>query len=140
MRLRGIPGLLEFSSLALRASVSGGGKPQASGIELMENAENHGGAVRRRGVIAVVVREGRLLVIRRAQCVVAPGAICFPGGGIEPGELDASGSIVANPAEVESVHWLRPDELLQHPELLSSNREFLEAVLRGEIELEAAGD
>src|SRR6516162_4199427 len=58
----------------------------------MDNAENRGSAEeRRRGVVAVVVRQGRLLVIRRSQSVVAPGTVCFPGGGIEPGEseLDA---------------------------------------------------
>lgn len=38
------------------------------------------------GVVAVVVRENRLLVIRRSQHVRSPGAYCFPGGGIEPGE------------------------------------------------------
>jgi 8-oxo-dGTP pyrophosphatase MutT (NUDIX family) len=38
--------------------------------------------------VAVVVREGRFLVIRRSQHVVAPGAFCFPGGGIEPGETE----------------------------------------------------
>jgi 8-oxo-dGTP pyrophosphatase MutT (NUDIX family) len=40
----------------------------------------------RRGVVAVVCRGRRLLVIRRAQTVAAPGAYCFPGGSIEPGE------------------------------------------------------
>ena len=40
----------------------------------------------RRGAVAVIVREGRLLVIERSQLVRAPGAYCFPGGGIEPGE------------------------------------------------------
>ena len=44
---------------------------------------------RRRGVAALVVRENRLLVIRRGRLVVAPGAICFPGGGIEPGESES---------------------------------------------------
>ena len=143
----------------------------------MDSAENHEGAEkRRRGVVAVVVRDGRLLVIRRSQSVVAPGAICFPGGGIEHGEseiaalvreiaeelgtavlpirplwrsvtpwnvdlswwlakLDLVHLIAPNAAEVASVHWLRPKELLEYPELLSSNREFLEAVLRGEIDL-----
>ena len=43
---------------------------------------------RRRGVAAVVVRDARLLVIRRARRVVAPGAVCFPGGGVEPGESE----------------------------------------------------
>jgi 8-oxo-dGTP diphosphatase len=43
---------------------------------------------RRRGAVAVIVRDGRLLVIRRAVGVVAPGAYCFPGGGIEAGETE----------------------------------------------------
>jgi 8-oxo-dGTP diphosphatase len=42
----------------------------------------------RRGAVAVVVRQGRLLVIRRSQQVVAPGKFCFPGGGIEAGETE----------------------------------------------------
>ncbi|MCA9122845.1 MAG: NUDIX domain-containing protein [Planctomycetaceae bacterium] len=40
----------------------------------------------RRGVVAVVPRQGRLLVIRRSEFVVAPGAYCFPGGGIHENE------------------------------------------------------
>jgi 8-oxo-dGTP diphosphatase len=40
----------------------------------------------RHGVVAVVVRDGRLLVIRRSKAVVAPGAFCFPGGAIEQDE------------------------------------------------------
>lgn len=148
----------------------------------MDNSENRGGAdVRRRGVIAVVVRQGRLLVIRRSQHVVAPGAVCFPGGGIEAdesefealvreiaeelgaavvpirplwrsvtpwnvdlawwlAEVNAEGPLAPNPSEVESIHWLTPRELLEHPDLLSSNREFLEFVLRGEINLETGGE
>ncbi|HUY88479.1 MAG TPA: NUDIX domain-containing protein [Pirellulales bacterium] len=43
---------------------------------------------RRRGAVAVIERSGALLVIRRSQIVVAPGAFCFPGGGIEPGESE----------------------------------------------------
>jgi 8-oxo-dGTP diphosphatase len=134
--------------------------------------------VRRRGVVAVVSRRRRLLVIRRSSQVVAPGAICFPGGGVEPGEsetdalvreideelgsavlpvrrlwqsvtawdvelswwlarIDAETALAPNPAEVEAILWLAPEELLEHPKLLSSNREFLRAVLRGEIQLEA---
>jgi len=42
----------------------------------------------RRGAVAVVVEQRRFLVIRRSRHVVAPGAYCFPGGGIEPGETD----------------------------------------------------
>ena len=43
----------------------------------------------RRGVVAVIVQESRLLMIRRSQQVVAPGAYCFPGGHIEDGEAEA---------------------------------------------------
>lgn len=42
----------------------------------------------RRGVVAVLRRQGRLLAIRRSLTVAAPGMICFPGGGVEPGEDD----------------------------------------------------
>ena len=42
----------------------------------------------RRGAVAVVLRAERFLVIRRSRHVVAPGAFCFPGGGIEPGESE----------------------------------------------------
>ena len=48
-------------------------------------------------------------------------------------DLDVTAALAPNPAEVASVHWIAPDELLELPELLSSNREFLQAVLRGEI-------
>jgi 8-oxo-dGTP pyrophosphatase MutT (NUDIX family) len=44
--------------------------------------------IRRRGAVAVIERHGTLLVIRRSQTVVAPGAFCFPGGGIEAGESE----------------------------------------------------
>lgn len=42
----------------------------------------------RRGAVAVIRREDKLLVIRRSQSVVAPGAYCFPGGTIEAGETE----------------------------------------------------
>ena len=42
----------------------------------------------KRGVVAVVPRRDRLLVIRRSQSVVAPGAYCFPGGGIHDDESE----------------------------------------------------
>lgn len=42
----------------------------------------------RRGAVAVIRDRDRLLVIRRSQQVVAPGAYCFPGGGIEFGESE----------------------------------------------------
>ncbi len=128
----------------------------------------------RSGVVAVVADAGRLLVIRRSQSVVAPGAICFPGGGVEPGELEPDAlareireelgvalqpvrclwrsitpwqvalawwsgrlspdaELQPNPAEVESFDWRTPAELLELSDLLPSNREFLEAIGRGEI-------
>lgn len=40
----------------------------------------------REGVVAVIERSGRYLTITRSKSVVAPGKICFPGGGIEPNE------------------------------------------------------
>ncbi len=45
----------------------------------------------RRGAVAICPRtDGRLLVIRRAAGVLAPLTFCFPGGGLEPGESEAS--------------------------------------------------
>jgi len=42
----------------------------------------------RQGVVAVVVRDGTFLVVRRSAVVEAPGKLCFPGGGIEAGESE----------------------------------------------------
>ena len=39
-----------------------------------------------RGAIAVIKDGDRFLAIKRSQTVRAPGKICFPGGGVEPGE------------------------------------------------------
>lgn len=47
----------------------------------------------RRGVVGVLVRDGRLLVIRRSAMVVAPLAYCFPGGGIEGSETEPAALI-----------------------------------------------
>ena len=44
---------------------------------------------RKRGAVAVAVRGGKFLVIRRSANVSAPGAFCFPGGGIEAGESES---------------------------------------------------
>ena len=46
-----------------------------------------------RGVVAVVPRRDCLLVIRRSQSVVAPGAYCFPGGGIHDNESESAAVI-----------------------------------------------
>ena len=40
------------------------------------------------GVVAVVLRGDKFLVIRRSQHVRSPGKYCFPGGSIEPGETE----------------------------------------------------
>ncbi len=45
---------------------------------------------RRRGVVGVVQRQGLLLAVQRSALVVAPGAWCFPGGHVEPGESEES--------------------------------------------------
>ncbi|WP_460168412.1 NUDIX domain-containing protein [Thermostilla marina] len=44
--------------------------------------------MQRRGVVAVIRRDEQLLVIRRANGVAAPGKLCFPGGGMLPGESE----------------------------------------------------
>jgi 8-oxo-dGTP pyrophosphatase MutT (NUDIX family) len=51
-------------------------------------------------------------------------------------ELTAGATLLANPAEVESVHWMSAEEMLALDNLLESNRHFLEALARGEIELD----
>ncbi|MGB7326984.1 MAG: NUDIX domain-containing protein [Rubripirellula sp.] len=40
----------------------------------------------KRGVVGVIFREERLLIIRRALTVTAPGKLCLPGGTVEEGE------------------------------------------------------
>lgn len=50
-------------------------------------------------------------------------------------EMDPGASPVANPAEVESIHWVTPAEMAQLPGLLDSNRIFLEKIQQGEIRL-----
>jgi 8-oxo-dGTP diphosphatase len=131
----------------------------------------------RRGAVAIAVREGRMLVIRRSRQVVAPLVYCFPGGGIEDGEseeealvrecreeigvtlrpirrlwecttawkvhlawwsaaIDPDAQPMANPREVESIHWCTPAEMAALPDLLASNKDFLDLVLKGEITLD----
>ena len=43
---------------------------------------------RKRGVVGVIFRDSRLLVIRRSLTVTAPGKLCLPGGAIEQGESE----------------------------------------------------
>ena len=132
----------------------------------------------RRGAVGICTRDGRMLVIRRSQSVVAPLVYCFPGGGIEGDETEQQALIrefreeigvtvrplrrvwqsvtpwkvelcwwvaelepdavpTLNPAEVHSIHWLTPAEMARLPDLLESNREFLQLVECGQIELQA---
>ena len=150
--------------------------PESAGKPRRAETIGHAAINNRRGAVAVVVRDGRLLVIRRSRHVVAPGMFCFPGGGIESGEsdadalvreireelgvavrplrpvwrsttpwgvrlhwwlsaLDADVRLVPDPNEVESVHWYTPDEMARLPDLLPSNRSFLEALRRDQIDL-----
>ena len=44
---------------------------------------------RKQGVVGVIFRHERLLVIRRSLTVAAPGKLCLPGGGIELGETES---------------------------------------------------
>ena len=44
--------------------------------------------MRRKGAVAVIRRNDAFLVIQRSKIVTAPGALCFPGGGIEDGEQE----------------------------------------------------
>ncbi|MGA2032683.1 MAG: NUDIX domain-containing protein [Thermoguttaceae bacterium] len=50
-------------------------------------------------------------------------------------ELQPGSVPVANPREVASIHWFTPAEMARLPELLESNRLFLELIARGEIGL-----
>lgn len=127
----------------------------------------------RYGVVGLIFRHGRVLVIRRAETVAAPLKWCFPGGGIEAGESQEEALVrefqeelgvdvtpirqiwesvtpwgvhldwwivitdaerfTPNPAEVESFDWMTIRQLVDHPEILSSNRDFLRGILSGEI-------
>lgn len=40
----------------------------------------------RRGAIGVIEADGRYLMVQRSAGVARPGAWCFPGGHVEPGE------------------------------------------------------
>ena len=129
------------------------------------------------GAVAIIPRDdGKMLVIRRSQHVLAPHKYCFPGGGIEEGEteeeavmrelreelgvhiqpvrrlwecvtawrvhlawwlatMDHNAELRPDEREVESIHWLTPDEMAARGDLLDSNLEFLELIAKGEISL-----
>jgi len=50
-------------------------------------------SVRRQAAVAVISQADKLLTITRSQTVRAPGEVCFPGGGVEPGETIADALI-----------------------------------------------
>lgn len=124
--------------------------------------------IRKRAVVGVILRDNAFLTIRRSEFVVAPGKICFPGGGIHQGEAEHDALIreiqeelgvdavagdrlyetvtpwgtsvawwhaqirddaplIINQEEVAEAHWMPPHQLLRDPDLLTSNRDFLEA-------------
>ena len=130
------------------------------------------------GVVVVVHRAGRFLMIKRAQGILAGGAWCFVGGSIEHGELQAEaavrefreevagvvrptrkiweytrpdgklllhwwlaelddGPLIANPAEVAEIRWCSPEEIESLPDLLESNRAFMNEVGRDLVERDA---
>lgn len=73
------------------------------------------------GVVVLVRRGERLLVIRRAAGLLAEGAWCFVGGGIEPGETQEQAVIREFREEVGGVvrpiekiwEYSRPDRRLK---------------------------
>jgi mutator protein MutT len=75
----------------------------------------------RKGVVVVVRRAGRLLVIRRAAHIVAGGAWCFVGGAIDPGETPEQAVVREFQEEVGGQvrpvrpiwHYMRPDRSLR---------------------------
>jgi 8-oxo-dGTP diphosphatase len=94
----------------------------------IENGESEQEALQRefREEVGVGFRPLR----RLWQCVTAwKVELAWWLGELEPGRL------FANPREVDSIHWLTPQEMAQLPDLLESNREFLDLIARGEITL-----
>jgi hypothetical protein len=51
-------------------------------------------------------------------------------------EIVQGETIVPSPDEVESFQWMTGQELLALPNLLDTNREFFEALDRGEFRIE----
>ena len=123
--------------------------------------------IQRSGIVGVILERDLYLLIRRSQSVLAPGKLCFPGGGIEPGEtpqqalirefqeelslvvrpirfdwesitpwgvhlqwwiaeLEPNQTPIPNPDEVAEVLYLTLTEMLTHPDILESNRPYLE--------------
>jgi (d)CTP diphosphatase len=131
----------------------------------MQQPDHDAGLRPARGVVAVVPRAGKLLVIERSQLVRAPGMFCFPGGGIEAGETEADAVVrelleeLALPATAVRQLWtsvtpwkvalswwlahIDPDVVpvplaaeVASFHLLASNLEFLAAWERSEFQID----
>lgn len=50
--------------------------------------------------------------------------------------FSAETELVPDPIEVDEIFWRSVEELLAEPDLLEGNREFLQAVLRGELRVQ----
>ncbi len=55
-------------------------------------------------------------------------------------DLEPTPPLMPNPNEVESIHWLTPDEMTGLAGLLESNHDFLDALAAGAIRLEGLSD
>lgn len=49
--------------------------------------------------------------------------------------LEADAALVPDPVEVDEILWMTAESLLAVPDLLEGNREFLEAVISGRLDL-----
>lgn len=87
-----------------------------------------------RGAVAVIIRAERLLVIRRSLLVRAPGTLCFPGGGIEPGE-DESMALVREMQEELGVEVAPKARLWSSITAWGIDLAWWETVLPGEAQL-----
>lgn len=104
------------------------------GMDGQQNRMPHDGV--QQGVVVVVHRAGRFLMIRRAAGVLAGGCWCFVGGAIEPGETQPD-AVVREFAEEVGGHviplrkiweYARPDgKLLLHWWLAELGDEVLRA-------------
>ena len=151
----------------------------AASVRRKQHAMNETEAKRhcKRGVVGVILRKERLLIIRRSLTVIAPGLLCLPGGGIEPGETEAEALVremreeltievqpvrlcfrsvtdwgtelawwlarleehvtpIANPDEVAEVHWMTGTQIRSTEGMRPSLPTFLDALERGEIDLQ----
>ncbi len=63
-------------------------EPIHSGCRMTNRANTKPRSRKKRGAVGVIVRDSRLLIIRRSKLVPAPMTFCFPGGGIEENETE----------------------------------------------------